>query len=149
VLIETPRGDHKPPLEVEKVRYYFYDKTNNKVEQMGYVENFPFVAAYATTIDKTQGMTLDKVAVVLDTNEMRPNQVYVALSRAKRLSDIMLLDRRLGNHHIKTSGYLSRFYESIKSRIIDVHLAVSDSNAIINNITNICITVNNQAMTIN
>lgn len=51
---------------------------------------FPLSLAYALTIHKSQGLTLDRVAVELGDREVAPGASYVALSRARRLTDIMI-----------------------------------------------------------
>lgn len=71
------------------------------------ISQFPFTAAYATTIDKMQGMTMDKICIYMKGNTMRPNLLYVALSRARRLSDIRI------------EGDMIRKSDFIKSRDFD------------------------------
>ncbi|KAK3926418.1 ATP-dependent DNA helicase [Frankliniella fusca] len=53
-------------------------------------EQFPITLAYSTTIHKSQGLTLQKVFVDIGPKEMSPGLTYVALSRAKSLSGIVL-----------------------------------------------------------
>lgn len=48
----------------------------------------PFMPAYALTIPKAQGQTLDQCIVWLDCPVIAPGGAYVALSRCKKLSDI-------------------------------------------------------------
>lgn len=54
------------------------------------VINFPLVLAYATTIHKSQGATLDDLWVDLS-NLWEPGQAYVALSRLSRAHGLKLL----------------------------------------------------------
>lgn len=69
---------------------YDYDaKTDSVVEkETGSFEQFPLQLGYALTIHKAQGKTLDKV--IIDTNKgaFAHGQMYVALSRTRKLSDI-------------------------------------------------------------
>jgi ATP-dependent exoDNAse (exonuclease V) alpha subunit len=50
---------------------------------------YPMSLAWALTIHKAQGMTIDRVGVVLD-NHFAPGQTYVALSRAKTPAGLFL-----------------------------------------------------------
>ena len=50
---------------------------------------FPIVLAFATTIHKVQGLSLDKVVASLD-GYSRPGMTYVALSRARTLQGLFL-----------------------------------------------------------
>lgn len=69
---------------------YDYDaKTDSVTEkETGSFEQFPLQLGYALTIHKAQGKTLDKV--IIDTNKgaFAHGQMYVALSRTRKLSDI-------------------------------------------------------------
>jgi ATP-dependent exoDNAse (exonuclease V) alpha subunit len=84
---------------------------------IGDVINFPFVPANAITIDKSQGLTLDKTAVVLE-KDMRPNQLYVALSRAKNLEDIVIFGRKVEKRDIKKSTMFGAFMEEIAEHAV-------------------------------
>lgn len=52
-------------------------------------KNFPLVLAYAITVHKSQGLTLTKVVISLAYPDHAPGLSYVAISRVKRLSDLM------------------------------------------------------------
>jgi len=71
---------------------YEYDaKTDTVIEkETGSFEQFPIQLGYALTIHKAQGKTLDKV--IIDTNKgaFAHGQMYVALSRTRKLKDIHL-----------------------------------------------------------
>ena len=76
----------------------FLNLSNNNVVQVypvtfpdedGFLKTvMPFMPAYALTIPKAQGQTLDKCIVWLDCPVIAPGGAYVALSRSKKLSDI-------------------------------------------------------------
>jgi ATP-dependent DNA helicase PIF1 len=67
-----------------------------KIEMNGEVKarrtQIPFILGYAITIHKCQGMTLDRVKLDLDST-FEYGQSYVALSRAKKLEDLCLINR--------------------------------------------------------
>ncbi|XTI95871.1 hypothetical protein V2W45_1337021 [Cenococcum geophilum] len=50
---------------------------------------FPVAAAYAITIHKSQGLTLDRAVLGISERDLSPGLSYVAVSRAKKLSGIM------------------------------------------------------------
>ena len=53
-------------------------------------QQFPLKLAWAITIHKSQGLTLNKVHIDFGKNEAVPGLAYVALSRAKQLSDVII-----------------------------------------------------------
>ena len=75
---------------LKKIQYDdFYREDVNGV-RVAEINQIPLKLAWAITIHKCQGMTLDKVAIDLS-NTFETGQGYVALSRAKRLEDITLV----------------------------------------------------------
>jgi hypothetical protein len=58
-------------------------------EEFKYVQ-FPLAPAWALTIHKAQGMTLDAVEIDLGRGAFAPGQTYVALSRARNMESIRL-----------------------------------------------------------
>ena len=50
--------------------------------------NFPIKLAFAMTIHKSQGLTLDKVLIDIGNREFAPGLSFVAISRVKRLNDL-------------------------------------------------------------
>ena len=54
---------------------------------------FPVRLAFAGTVHKGQGETLGRVLVDLRSNFFAPGQLYVALSRARRSTDVLLLHK--------------------------------------------------------
>ena len=73
---------------------------------------FPLKLAYAITIHKSQGMSLDKLVVDCK-NIFTKGQLYVALSRIKTLNGLYLLNFDLSG--IKIDEKVVDFYNNLKS----------------------------------
>jgi ATP-dependent DNA helicase PIF1 len=54
--------------------------------------NFPLRLAYAITVHKAQGLTLKQVVLNLERKDHSPGLSYVAVSRVKKLSSIILFE---------------------------------------------------------
>ncbi len=71
-------------VEVPRTRFSLHDAEGNEIAA---ATNFPIHLAYAVTIHKAQGATLDKAIVDLR-NLWEPGQAYVAMSRVRRPEDL-------------------------------------------------------------
>jgi hypothetical protein len=92
----------------ERIRYAWND-TDGQVEVtvIGSYTQLPLVHAWASTVHKAQGLTLDDVRIDFDSGAFAPGQSYVALSRARSLDGLSLarplrasdvrVDRRVAN----------------------------------------------------
>tara|TARA_B000000441_G_C21733143_1_gene347876 strand:+ start:89 stop:325 length:237 start_codon:yes stop_codon:yes gene_type:complete len=59
---------------------------------MTYTTFMPLTLAYAITVHKSQGCTIDAVQIDSGQNNFAPGQFYTALSRAKSLKHIKLVN---------------------------------------------------------
>ncbi|MCP5464529.1 MAG: AAA family ATPase [Deltaproteobacteria bacterium] len=96
-------------VEISKESFSYLDADGNEA---AVAKNFPISLAYATTIHKSQGATLD--SMVCDLRRLwEPGQAYVALSRLRSGSGLHLLgwDRS----SIKVSPEVMAFHRSLVS----------------------------------
>jgi hypothetical protein len=126
-----------------KEKYSVFARTRYGIPEVGSVINFPFIPAYAITIDKSQGLTLDKIYVVLGRNPVRNNQIYVALSRARSLNDIVI-DRVITANDIRVSEPMRSFCDYIEPRITPVVYKTADTrpNITISHCNNTTVNIN-------
>jgi len=111
------KKDNGSIVEVE--RFIFSDKTYTVVDgkltlkKEIEVSQYPMILAYAVTIHKTQGMTIDSQIVIDCKNLFAEGQFYVAISRATRLKNIYLKDVDI-NKHIRPNIKVKQFYNKLK-----------------------------------
>ena len=79
------------PSAWEKYRYELDPETKKvKREVVGTFKQVPLRLAYAVTIHKAQGLTLDKVFIDFDSGMFAHGQAYVAFSRARSLEGLSI-----------------------------------------------------------
>ncbi len=92
-------------LEIEP---FTFSWLNADGEEAAMARNFPVSLAYASTIHKIQGTTLERLHA--DLNALwEPGQAYVALSRARNAAALTLA--RWGESSIKADPVVQAFYE--------------------------------------
>lgn len=106
ILVETATRS----LEIEPFSFSYMDADGNEA---AHAINFPVTLAYASTIHKIQGSTLDRAHIDLG-NLWEPGQAYVALSRVRRAQDMSLV--RWAPSAIKADPDVKLFYSDLGRR---------------------------------
>lgn len=90
VVLDESKKEIMVTTEVWEHKRYTLDADKNiKTEVLGSFEQYPIRLAWAVTIHKSQGLTFDRV--IIDAGRsFASGQVYVALSRCRTLSGIVL-----------------------------------------------------------
>jgi GTPase SAR1 family protein len=103
-----------------EVKKYEYDYKTNKIKEEATAEftQFPLTLAWALTIHKSQGLTLDSIKIDLGGSgkAFATGQAYVALSRCKTMDGISLEDP-LSMKDVKTDPRIVDFYNIIGEQI--------------------------------
>ena len=86
---------------------------NNSSHKTASVQQIPLIPANAITIHKSQGQTFDQINVDC-AGSWETGQLYVAMSRARRIEGIYLRSPILP-YHIKTNRDVVRFYQDLSS----------------------------------
>lgn len=94
--------------ETHKIEYFTdYDEKNPK----SFISHMPVRTCYALSIHKSQGMTIDALELDLGPNIFTAGQAYTALSRAKTLQSIKIID--VDKSSFKINPYVKKFYNDI------------------------------------
>ncbi len=111
--------DQGGPYEVKKeswenMRYVWnVDAAQIDAEEVGSYTQLPIMPAWALTIHKAQGLTLENVRVDLSSGAFASGQAYVALSRARSLEGLSFV-HPLRESDIKIDARIQEFFEAQK-----------------------------------
>ena len=98
------------PKGLYEINYYIdYINNNNKK----FIKFIPLKLAYAISIHKSQGSTIDKLKIDIGNNIFANGQAYTALSRAKSLKDIQIIN--INYNSFKTDLNIIKWYNSQKN----------------------------------
>ena len=103
-----------PPATWEKYRYEF-DEVEKKIvaRRAGSYTQIPLMLAWAVTIHKSQGRTLDRALVDLGQGAFEFGQTYVALSRCRSIEGLRFA-RPLRTSDIKCHPMVKDFYAHLR-----------------------------------
>jgi ATP-dependent DNA helicase PIF1 len=108
-----------------------YFKTTNVEDQNLTVSFMPLKLAYALTIHRSQGSTLDAIEIDIGTNIFAAGQAYTALSRAKDLKSIKI--KAVAKNSFIVRDEVIEMYELLEKKLKD------DTNTYIQNVIDNCI----------
>lgn len=102
------------PEKWEKIRYSI-DGDSNKIteETVSSFKQFPLRLAWAITVHKSQGQTLDRVVLDMGRGAFAHGQTYVALSRCRELNELYL-EREIRPSDIIIDPQVSDFMRKVK-----------------------------------
>ncbi|RME61873.1 MAG: hypothetical protein D6780_00855 [Candidatus Dadabacteria bacterium] len=104
------------PVIWESYKYKWDEKKKKLIAEVsGTYKQYPLTPAWAITIHKSQGVTLDRVIIDFGSGSFAPGQAYTALSRCKSLSGIFL-KRPLKLKDIKQDPVVKEFYRKIRGK---------------------------------
>lgn len=86
--------------------------TSEKINNVG-VKQIPLIYAWAITIHKSQGLSLDSALIDIGTQIFEYGQTYVALSRIRSLDGVYL--QSFNYRKIKVNPTVKRFYDMLDS----------------------------------
>lgn len=116
-MISVSVGDVVHEVEPEKWKTIGYEFSEEKGEiaekTFGTYAQFPLTLAWAITIHKSQGKTLERVIIDLGTGAFAAGQLYVALSRCKSLAGIAL-KQPITHADIRCDGEVVEFMQHIE-----------------------------------
>ena len=92
-----------------------YHKNASIEDKDVFISHMPLKLAYALTIHKAQGMTLDAVEIDIGPNIFAAGQAYTALSRAQNLKSIYI--KAISKKSFITKPSVLEFYEKIQSDV--------------------------------
>jgi ATP-dependent DNA helicase PIF1 len=93
---------------------YVYDSIQDRIvaKEIGRYTQYPLMLAWAVTIHKSQGKTLDRVLLDFGNGAFASGQAYVALSRCRSIEEIRVC-RPIQTTDIKCDPIIKRFHKAL------------------------------------
>jgi ATP-dependent DNA helicase PIF1 len=119
-LIEVKIDESKEIVQVDvcewdNIKYEYDPKSGGLNEKViGKLKQYPLRLAWAITIHKSQGMTLDRVCLDFSHSPFAHGQTYVALSRCRSLEGL-ILSRRIWPNDVIVDERIQEFHKRLKS----------------------------------
>jgi ATP-dependent exoDNAse (exonuclease V) alpha subunit len=103
-----------PAATWEQFDYKLNEKTK-EIEKIviGSYSQIPVILAWAITIHKSQGLTLERVHLDLGSGAFETGQTYVALSRCRSL-ETLSLERPIKSSDIRIDPKAKAFYDELR-----------------------------------
>ena len=92
---------------LHRIDYYRDENINDNT----FINFMPISLAYALSVHKSQGSTLDAIEIDASSNNFAPGQLYTAMSRAKSLNNIKLINLEKEAFIINTE--VKKFYMNL------------------------------------
>ena len=123
------------PLSKHEVVFFAKGKRGSEIKRL----QFPLTLAWATTIHKVQGLTLDEIVVDMQGSRFSPGQAYVALSRVKTLAGLHILhfNAKAIKKSIDVENEMVRLNSKTLPPLPDVPLPLSHVNIALLNVRSI------------
>lgn len=114
VRIDKGREEKVSPFTWEVFRSVYNEKTNTiEKETIGTFTQLPLKLAWAVTIHKGQGKTFDRVIVDIGRGAFAYGQIYVALSRCRTFSGL-ILKKPLKRTHVLMDWRVVKFLTNLQ-----------------------------------
>lgn len=110
VIIKDTQGNNHSIMYYKDILGNDARKTA-KAADKSYILHMPLKVSYALSIHKSQGMTIDAMEIDLGDNIFTCGQGYTALSRAKSLRSIRVIE--VSNQSFKINPFVKAFYNNI------------------------------------
>ena len=104
---------------------------------------FPIALAWACTVHKVQGLTLQNVVISFNLKKQRSfncGQVYVALSRSTSLQGLHILGE-INNNHVKADPRVHLEYDRLWSTCVKLEkeILVNEKRVVTNSVVQLCL----------
>ncbi len=128
IIVKCPEDELSISVEMaewQNMKYTLDDETKEIEETViGTFTQYPLKLAWAITIHKSQGLTFDR-AVIDASSAFAHGQVYVALSRCRSLSGLVLSSRIIQRSIIDNPDISDFINDSVKNQPGQIQLAES------------------------